>query len=174
ATSFGGRTEKDFGGRAAVARVRLKTVALPVEHGGWGLSLEPVVLGLLVAPCWPGLFFAVATVGAFLARHPLKIVAGDRRRGRRFPRTPVAERFALLYAVAAALGLLAAIKTAVGVEFLLPLALSAPLVSVQLIYDAKGRSRELLPEVAGSIAMASVAASVALAGGWTLAAALGL
>src|SRR5437764_8878495 len=139
-------------------RVRLKTVALPVEHGGWGLSLEPVALGLLVAPSLPGLFLAFATVGAFLTRHPLKIVVADRRRGRRFPRTPVAERFALLYACGAALGLLAAIKTAVGGEFLLPLALSAPLVSVQLIYDAKGRSRELLPEVSGSIVLASVSA----------------
>ena len=30
--------------------VRLKTLALPTEHGGWGITLEPVVLGLLVAP----------------------------------------------------------------------------------------------------------------------------
>ena len=147
--------------------MRVKTVALPVEHGGWGLSLEPVVLGLLVAPSWPGLFLSLATLGAFLARHPLKIVTGDRRRGRRFPRTPIAERFVILYGGVAALGFLAAIKTAASGEFLLPLVLAAPLASIQLIYDAKGRSRELLPELAGSIAMASVAASLALAGGWS-------
>ena len=35
--------------------VRLRTVALPVEHGGWGISLEPVVLGLLVAPSASGI-----------------------------------------------------------------------------------------------------------------------
>jgi hypothetical protein len=31
-------------------RSRLRSVALPSEHGGWGLTLEPAVLGLLVAP----------------------------------------------------------------------------------------------------------------------------
>src|SRR5437764_14320935 len=92
-------------------RVRLKTIALPVEHGGWGLSLEPVALGLLVAPSLPGLFLSVATLAAFLARHPLKLIMADRRRGRRFARTPVAERFVLLYILIATLSLLAAIKT---------------------------------------------------------------
>src|SRR2546423_1107036 len=166
---LGNQLRKNTAADAALyaARVRVKTVALPVEHGGWGLSLEPVVLGLLVAPSWPGLFLSLATLGAFLARHPLKIVTGDRRRGRRFPRTPIAERFVILYGGVAALGFLAAIKTAASGEFLLPLVLAAPLASIQLIYDAKGRSRELLPELAGSIAMASVAASLALAGGWS-------
>lgn len=32
------------------ARVRLKSIALPVEHGGWLFVLEPVLLGLLVVP----------------------------------------------------------------------------------------------------------------------------
>src|SRR5947209_5867668 len=54
-------------------RVRLRPVALPVEHGGWGFSLEPVALGLLVAPSLLGLFLSVTTLAAFLARHPLKI-----------------------------------------------------------------------------------------------------
>ena len=30
--------------------VRLKAIALPPEHGAWGFLLEPIVLGLLVAP----------------------------------------------------------------------------------------------------------------------------
>jgi hypothetical protein len=173
-TLFEERHESAIGARVEPARVRVKTVALPTEHGGWGLSLEPVVLGLLVAPSWPGLFLSVATMGAFLARHPFKIVAGDRRRGRRFPRTPIAERFVLLYGGLAALGLMAAFKAAASGEFLLPLLLAAPLASIQLFYDGRGRGRELLPEVAGSIAMASVAAAVALAGGWSRPTAFGL
>lgn len=71
--------------RGAGHGVRVRTVALPVEHGGWSLTLEPVALGLLVAPSRAGFLLAVATVGAFLLRHPLKIVADDRRRGRRGP-----------------------------------------------------------------------------------------
>src|SRR5919107_5545462 len=92
--------------------VRLRTIALPTEHGGWGITLEPVVLGLLVAPSLAGAGLALATVGAFLARHPFKIVAGDRRRGRRFARTPVAERFTMLYAAVASAGFAFALLTA--------------------------------------------------------------
>lgn len=155
-------------------RVRLKTIALPVEHGGWGLSLEPVMLGLLVAPSLPGLFLALATMVAFLARHPLKLVMADRRRGRRFARTPVAERFALLYTLIASLSLRAAIKTASSYEFLLPLLLAAPLALIQLIYDRASRSRALLPELAGATAMAAIAASIALINGWPRGLAFGL
>src|ERR1043165_2882142 len=123
--------------------VRVKTVALPTEHGGWGITLEPVVLGLLVAPTLACAGLALATVGAFLARHPFKIVAGDRRRGRRFPRTPVAERFTALYAVGARGGFAFALLTARGFAFLLPLALALPLGAVQLWFDARGQSRGL-------------------------------
>ena len=154
--------------------VRVRTVALPVEHGGWGLTLEPVVLGLLVAPSPAGFFLSVATVGAFLARHPLKTIAGDRRRGRRFPRTPVAERCAAIYAAVAAAGLLFAVMAADGFTFLLPLLLAAPLASVQLFYDAKGHSRALWPELAGATALAGVSTSITLACGWKSVPAYGL
>ena len=173
ATSFGSSPVNNLNPRAAAVGVRLRSVALPVEHGGWGLALEPVALGLCVAPGVPGLFLGVATVAAFLTRHPLKIVAGDRRRGRRFPRTPVAERFTLAYAAVALVSFVFALMTAPTV-FLLPLALAAPFAAVQLVYDAKGRSRELLPELSGATAMASAAAAIALAGGLKLAPALAL
>ncbi|HZG52600.1 MAG TPA: YwiC-like family protein [Pyrinomonadaceae bacterium] len=159
---------------AAGAGVRIRTVALPNEHGGWGLALEPVALGLLVAPSPAGCFLAVATLGAFLARHPFKIAAGDRRRGRRFPRTAVAERFALLYACLALAGLLAAATTAASYQFILPLLLAAPFAAVQLVFDATGRSRALAPELAGSFGLAAVSTSIALADGRPLPAAFGL
>jgi len=155
-------------------RVRLKVVALPAEHGGWGFSLEPVALGLLVAPSLAGLFLALAMMSAFLARQPLKMVTGDHRRRRRLARTPVAERFALLYILVAALSLLAAIKTTTSYEFLLPLLLAAPLALIQLAYDRLSRSRALLPELAGATAMASIVAGIALAAGWPRSVALGL
>lgn len=161
-------------GEVTAAGVRLRSVALPVEHGGWGLTLEPLVLGMILAPTLAGLFLSVATLGAFLARHPLKVLAGDRRRGRRFPRTPVAERFAALYAAVAATGLLLVVVTADGYSFLLPLLLAAPLASVQLFYDARGDSRALWPELSGATALAGVATSIALAGGWPVAPAYGL
>lgn len=155
-------------------RIRIRTVALPIEHGGWGIVLEPVVLGLIVAPTLAGMGLAVATMGAFLARHPLKLLAADRRNRRRFPRTKLAERFALLYGAVAALGLLAAVAASSDKRFLLPLVLAAPLAAVQLVADAKGQSRTLWPELTGSIAMASVATSLALADGWAWPESLGL
>jgi len=162
-------------GESARSRgVRVRNIALPVEHGGWGFSLEPVVLGLLVAPSLAALFLAIATMGAFLARHPLKMVMGDHRRGRRLRRTPLAERFALLYILVAAISFLAALKTAGSYEFLLPLLAALPLVIVQLIYDRASRSRALLPELVGATAMASIVASIALAAGWQRGLAFGL
>lgn len=162
------------GAARASGGVRVKSVALPTEHGGWGITLEPVLLGLLVAPSWAGAGVALATAGAFLARHPFKIVTADRRRGRRFARTPVAEAFTLAYALVALSGFLLALAVAPSYEFLLPLMLAAPLGAVQLFYDAAGHSRGLLPEVAGSTAMASVAACIALAGGASPLVAMGL
>lgn len=155
-------------------RARLKAVALPAEHGGWGFSLEPVLLGLIVAPSWPGLCLAIATMAAFLARQPLKMVMGDRRRGRILRRTPIATRFALLYTSIALLSLLAAIKTAPSDEFLLPIILAAPLAVIQLVYDRASRSRSLWPELAGATAMASVVSSMALIAGWPRDLAFGL
>lgn len=154
--------------------VRLRTVALPVEHGGWSLTLEPVALGLLVAPSPAGFLLALATAGAFLARHPFKIVAADRRRGRRFPRTAAAERFLLLYGGVALASALAAAAMADSYIFLLPILAALPLASVQLAFDAEGRSRTLLPELAGSFGLAAVSASIAMAGGWPLVPSLGL
>lgn len=159
---------------SARGRVRLRTVALPVEHGGWSLTLEPVALGLLVAPSPAGFLLAAAAAGAFMARHPFKIVAADRRRGRRFPRTAVAERFLLLYGGVALASALAAAATADSYIFLLPLLAALPLASVQLAFDAAGRSRTLIPELLGSVGLAAVAAGIALAAGRPLAASLGL
>ena len=59
--------------------VRLKTIALPAEHGGWGLLFEPIALGLLVAPSIAGLYLALSAVGFFLARHPLALVVLNRK-----------------------------------------------------------------------------------------------
>ncbi len=159
--------------KASRRGIRIRPVALPAEHGGWGLLFEPIVLGLLLAPSLAGLFLSVGAVGAFLSRHPFKLAIGDWRRGRRMPRTPLAERFAVLYVCIATLGLALAIKTA-GIGFLLPLLFAAPFTIVQLFHDSLGRSRSLIAELAGSISIGAVAAAIAIAGGWPRPAAFGL
>ena len=71
-----------------------RSVAIPTEHGGWGLTLEPALLGLMVAFSWSGVAIGVAATLAFLARTPLKLALVDRRRGRVLPRTRLASRIA--------------------------------------------------------------------------------
>ena len=157
----------------ATSHVRLKAVAIPAEHGGWGFLLEPILLGLLVAPSWGGVFLAIAVLAAFLVRHPLKLALTDRRRGRRYARTVMAERFMLLYLTTALLALVAAILAA-GPVMLLPLALAAPLAAIQLLYDAQNKGRHWLPETTSPTALAASGTSIALAGGWSMGPALAL
>lgn len=145
-------------------RAAWRAVALPDEHGGWGLTAEPALLGLLVAPSWAGAALAVAAMVAFLVRTPLKLVLVDRWRGRRLPRTRLAARIAaaelVLLAALAALALARA-----GGAWLVPVALASPLVGVELWFDMRSRGRRLVPELCGAAGIAAVAASVALAGG---------
>lgn len=52
-------------------------------------------------------------------------------------------------------------------EFLLPFLIAGPIVLVQFLYDAFGQSRKLIAEIAGGIAVGSIATAIALAGGWS-------
>lgn len=156
---------------APKVRVPLKNVALPNEHGVWGFWLEPSLLGLLLAPSLAGLALSLAALAAVLAQHPLSLTLADRRRGKRYPRTVLAERFALGYGFCAALLFALALLNAASLHFLLPLLVALPFALTQLIYDRLNRSREALPEVVGALALTAVAPAVLLVGGglWPLA-----
>lgn len=152
--------------RAAGQRARplLRSVAVPTEHGGWGLTLEPVLLGLLLRPSGAGALLGIVALLAFVARTPLKLVLVDRRRHRRLARTRLAERVAageIALLVALVVGAAAVADT----SFLLPLAVAAPFVLVSFWFDMRSRSRRLLPEVTGAVAMAAMAAVIVVAGG---------
>ena len=152
-------------------RVRLKTIAIPPEHGAWGFLLEPLLLGLIVAPSLAGLCLTIAVIGAFLARHPLKIALVDWRHRKRYTRTRMAERVVLAYSLPAALGLSGAVALA-GVGFLLPSVLAVPLAVLLFAGYTRNRGRDLLPELAGASALALAASSLTLAGGETMTTAL--
>jgi hypothetical protein len=151
-------------------RSLLRAVAVPTEHGGWSLTVEPVLLGLLVAFSWPGVALGAAAIVAFVARTPLKLVLVDRWRGRRLDRTIVARRVVVVeLIVLVAVGALGAKG-----RIWLPLIAAAPLVAMELWFDMRSRGRRLLPELAGTIGIGSVAAAIALADGATTDVALGL
>jgi hypothetical protein len=145
-------------------RAAWRSVAIPDEHGGWGLTAEPALLGLLVAPSWAGVLLGVAAFLAFMVRSPIKVLLVDRWRHRRLARTRLAARI-----TAAELAVLLALATITvvlaGLSWIAPVALALPLVGTELWFDMRSRSRRLLPEVCGSVGIASVAASIVLAGG---------
>lgn len=144
-------------------RIALRPLALPAEHGGWGLLLEPIVLALLVAPSVGGLLISVGTLAVFLIRHPLRLAAHDWLH-RRYPRTAVCEATVAAYAAVACLVFAGAWRVA-SARPLLALASAIPFALANLIYDLRKRSRTLVAELAGAIAPTAAAAAIALAGG---------
>jgi hypothetical protein len=145
-------------------RSMLLAVAMPTEHGGWGLTLEPVLLGLLIAPSWSGVALGAAALVAFVARTPMKVALVDRWRHRRLPRTVLAERVAAVELTLLA-GLVAVAFATAHDAFWIPIVIALPLVVVELWFDMRSRSRRLLPELAGAIGIGGVAAAIVLADG---------
>ena len=153
--------------------VALRTVAIPTEHGGWSLTLEPVALGLIVKPSWAGVALGTVALLGFVARTPVKLVLVDRRRGRSLARTRLAGRVAVVELALAGV-LLAVAATIAEAVFWWPLAAAVPLIGLELWYDMRSRSRRLVPELAGSLGVSSMAAVIVLAGGGATAVAAGL
>lgn len=143
-------------------RSLLRSVAVPGEHGGWGLTLEPALLGLLVAPTGAGACLAGAALLAFLARTPFKLALVDVARHRRLPRTGVAARVAAVELVALGTLVITAAVLADG-PFWVPALVAVPLVALELWFDVRSRSRRLAPELAGAVGIAAVAAMIVLA-----------
>jgi hypothetical protein len=167
-----------------------RALVLPREHGSWSLALEPVALGLLVAPSRAGAWLALAAVAVFFLRRPLKLTfttpADD-------PRRLAAARWAAAFAALAllalsltlapgtALSLLSsaqppephganeqqAVRTLVGLHALWPLLLAAPLGIAFLVFDLRGEARAGEAELCGSLAFAWLPATFATLAGWS-------
>lgn len=154
--------------RRPMARSTLRSVLVPSEHGGWGLTLEPVLLGLLVAPSWAGVCLGICAAILFLARTPFKILLVDLHRNRRLPRTRLAALAVGCYALVFASCVAWPLLRTPAVTWL-PLVLVVPLVSTELWYDMRSRGRRLVPELAGAIGIAGIAAMIILADGQPIA-----
>jgi len=138
-------------------------VVVPSEHGGWGLTAEPVLLGLLVAYSWSGVAIGVVALLGFLLRTPVKLLAVDHRRGRHLERDRRARRVALVETVLLAVFVTAA-SAGAGWTWLVPVATASPLVAVEFWYDVRSRSRRLVPELCGAVGVSSTAAAIIVAG----------
>lgn len=146
-------------------KVRVRGIALPVEHGSWGFLFEPLAAALFIAPSFGGLCAALIYIGAFLMRQPLKIFLGDLQAKRNLPQTIVSRNFVLIYAAIALTGLTGCFFTTKPENFV-PALIVLPIAIFQIYLDANRKSRELFAEIAGAIAISSSAAVIALIGGW--------
>jgi hypothetical protein len=153
--------------------VNVKTIALPIEHGSWGFVFEPLTAGLLIAFSASAPWIALLVVGAFLTRQPLKVLLNGRQQQRALPQTPVAQKFVLIYGAIFTLGLLGSLYF-VPTNAFSPFLFILPLAAYQIYCDASRKSRQLLPELTGAVAVSSSVAAIALADGWTFPASLAL
>lgn len=145
-------------------RSTLAEVIVPTEHGGWGFTAEPLLLGLLVAPQVSSVALVIVGMAVFLARRPLRLLVADRKAGRRTARTNVALQVLAALAVVVAAGVVVAALTVDG-PFWMPLAIALPFAVVQQWYDLRNKQRELLPELLGPAALAAFAPAMILGGG---------
>lgn len=159
-------------GTEARTRSPLRSVAVPNEHGGWGLTAEPVLLGLLLAPSSAGVGLGLAAVLAFLVRTPVKLISLDLRHDRWTDRSRLAARVAALELVAMTLLAVVAIALA-GWTWMAPVVVALPLVVLEWSFDARGRGRRLVPELTGAVGIAAVAAAIVLAGDGSVSLAIG-
>ena len=145
------------------------SIFLPLEHGSWALALEPLALGLLVAPSPAGVALTTAALAGFFACRPLK-ASLDRSdtEARRAARWVL-----LLFGTLALAGLGGALLLG-SPRALWPLLLAAPFGGVFIYFDAQGDSRAALAELSGSAAFAFLPAAFATLAGWHVPAALAL
>lgn len=146
----------------------IRSVFLPKEHGSWSLLLEPLALGILVAPSVAGGALALATIAAFFSRRPL-ISALNRGAT---PRLSAFEAVGLLGLLSVAgLGIAAILG---GIETLWPLLLSCLLSIPFLLLDLKKDARSAQAELLGGASFAVLPAAFATLSGWSPQAALAL
>jgi hypothetical protein len=132
---------------------------LPIEHGGWSLVGEPILLGLMAAASVPGGALAVAALAAFLARRPLALARGSG------PSRQLARRALVICALAGATGL--SVAGWIGpAEALLGLLVAVPPAGVFIILDTRKQARAGEAELAGVAAFAVVPGVMALLNHW--------
>jgi hypothetical protein len=141
-----------------------RAVAVPSEHGGWGLTLEPVLAGLLIAPSLAGVLIGVGALLTFLVRTPLNLVMVDVRRNRWLDRSNLALAIATVELVAIAT-ITVIVLLAADARWLIPIAIAAPVIAVELWFEVRSRGRRLAPELCGAVAIGAAAPAIILVGG---------
>jgi hypothetical protein len=135
---------------------------LPREHGSWSLALEPVALGLLLAPSLAGGYLAAATFAGFLTRRPLKLALSEPLPARR-----VAARQALVILSVASVALAALAFATAQNNFAVWLLPAIGFGAVFLWFDLRKAGREQVAEICGSAAFAALTGAIVAAAGYS-------
>lgn len=151
-------------GGPAGRKIRAARIALPSEHGSWGIVLEPLVAAAAIAPSAAAPFIVLAVLGLFLLRQPLKFLILEKTSPRPLGAWGTALLFAAIYGMAAAAGV-AFTAYLVPLTTLSPFLLLLPVGVLQICSDVTGQQRRLLPELAGPVAISGSAAVLVLAAG---------
>lgn len=151
-------------------QISTSRIILPTEHGSWSFLFEPIVVGFALAFSASAPWIALMAIGAFFARQPLK-TAYLARKNKAVSGT--ATKYVLIFAALMAVGAIGTAMTSDAWVFY-PFAVAAPLAIQQIVLDLSRRSRNLLAELTGAVAISSSIAAIALAGGlgWPAAVAL--
>lgn len=149
-------------GKPANSRARqIVKLILPREHGSWSLALEPLALGLLAAPTAAGGALAMAAVGGFFLRRPLKLVLSGKSDSRR----PLALGCVILLGTLALGGL--SLTASFGIPAKLWPLIPAVLAGTAFAwFDSRNEAREGAAELAGAIAFGILPAAFAALAGW--------
>ena len=139
-------------------------LTLPKEHGSWSLALEPLALGILVAPSAAGGVLLLTAFAAFLLRRPLKIVLA----GKPDPRFWRAFAIAIALSLLAIAGLLATM-TMGGIRNLWPLIPAAIAGLGFAWFDSRNESRQEAAELCGATAFGALPATFGTLAGWPVA-----
>jgi hypothetical protein len=151
----------DFLPMPSFAPSRFIALVRPKEHGSWSLALEPIALGLIAAPSLGGGWFAVAVLGAFFARRPLRIRLHDQDQERRSTARSALGICALVSGLAMALAVF--FSGAAWIVWIVPSAIAG---GVFLWFDLRNAGRAELAEAAGATAFACLPAVFAAMAGW--------
>jgi hypothetical protein len=141
---------------------QIAKLLLPKEHGSWSLALEPLVLGLLVAPSAAGDGLAVAALAGFFLRRPLKSLLREPFNAQRKQMMICA--FVLI--VIAMVGLLLAAGLG-GTAKLWPLAPAAMAGIAFAWFDSRNEARAEAAELAGATAFGILPAAFGALAGWS-------
>lgn len=146
----------------------IKSVAFPREHGAYGFTIEPLMLGLLAAFSWPGFFLALGTLLAFFAHQPVKIIFGQQNNLRW-----TAFLFLILYGIPALI-LFALFLDHASLHTALPFYTALSMMAAYMVLDLLKYSRRLFVEIMAPTAIGLIAVSIVLVTGWTELKAMGL